>query len=570
MDNEPNQPAAETLARAAELDRKLSELAAKTETVFDVNDPVEVIARSVGEVFRPRRELFFRTSDRTVVARGADGQWEPMDQTWAVTYFPEHGVKWTKGKRKANLKQQMAAEILRATAFRDALPKLNGVNPVRLPVVSEDLDERGFAKRKGFGKIRLLPIGYDEETGIWTEDGIDYPEDIHSDDAVEWFDRLYKYFDWTDPNRQAVQMAACLSVYMREMFDGRPPIFVWNSNIPGSGKSRLAEMIGRMIFGACESMTLDQINRRELEQLLHTCALNDEKIVWFDDVEGKLYASELRQWATAKSRGGRAFHSQKKFYVDRVRSATFVTGTHLKIDEHLERRSLYVDLFPVLEAKNRRLPADAMEITDEWLDDPENRSRFLGCLWALVRRWDEANRPLGPRPKLASFEGWSRMVPGAVACAGFGDCLAPFEAPDAGGLDTSEAKQLVEALIKHHAKEFDGKGYADALDVIAEARKHRLFVHVLGDVDLIVQDLDRNPRWRWVANADGEELTMGQKLRQAARYRDAAIDSKWGKLWNRLACQGRTFVVDGRAFSFGRRDDTRTKRYDIVEVELPG
>lgn len=567
MDNgQTNETVADAADRAAELDARLGAMTAPgpVERVFDVLDPVEALAASIGAMFRERRELFLRTSDRQVMARGADGVWEPMDSTWAVSYFPAHGVKWTKGKKRTNVGERLAAQILRATEFRDCLPRLTGVNQVRLPVLSRtELDERDCRERRGFGRLRLLPAGYDEETGIWTEDTLEYPVDLHPEEAKEWFDGLLQYFEWTDPARLAVQMAATLSVFCREMFEGRPPLFVWNSNLPGSGKSRLAEMIGRMILGDVGAKVLDQRNQRELEQLLNTCAMSGDAVVWFDDVEGKVYSPELRAWATAKSRGGRILGGNRMFQAH-VRAATFLTGTQLKIDEHLGRRSLWVDLFPRQAAGERILPEDATVICGKWMDDDANRRMFLAACWACVRQWDEAHRPLGSRASLESFEGWSEVIPGMVMAMGWGDCLLKFEAPDAGDLDTAESVALVHRLIQEHAAANGGKGWCDSRDIISTARVAGLFRHVLGELDLIVEDLDGKRSWRWETKSADGEPTDGEKRRQAARWRDAQIDSRWGKLWGRLACAGRVFTVAGKQWQFGGRKSRGTMRYEIV------
>lgn len=526
--------------------------------VLDLKETAAKLAVKIGEVMAGKTVLFLRGSE--VVARTNAKTFETMDPVWFATWLPANGFVVRFGKSEVDLPEKIGARILRSMEFRALLPVLNGVNAVRLPAFRAALEESGMKARKGFRRLDLLPFGFDAESGVWTESGFDYPEDWTAEDAQEWFRNLFRFFPWTDEDRVAVQFAAMFSAFCRDMFVGRPPMFVWNSNLPGSGKSTLSKLPLRFIFGKASPRTLDQRNRRELAQELNTAAMEHVEAVWFDDVVGKIHAPELRVWITEGNKTGRILGGNRSFDAP-VRALTYVTGAQLTIDDHMARRALWVDLFPDAQWTDRKLPKEAIRIDEKWLKDPANRRDFLAALWAMVRHWDHSGRPEG-EGSVESLEGWAEIVPGIVAANGFGNCLARFEAPDAGDLDSMESRKLLTALIR----EFRERGQCNHVDIVATARTHGLFRHVLGELDLIVAELDCRRGWRWETKSPDGIPTDGEKRRQAARWRDERIDSRWGKLWKRLALAGLRFEVDGVKYRFGSRRSNAGALFEIIPL----
>jgi hypothetical protein len=550
---------------AAEIDAALAALAADDVTAvadagwpelrLNVDLPAVELARRIGDCVGPRNVIW--TRDDVPVVR-VQGRFVPLEPVLMTTWlWGQHIVPWCR-LGATDLPERVGARVLRSEEFRRRLPVLRGVNQVRLPVLRAEADDGGMRARRGFRRIELLPIGFDPESGIWTEGGVDYPDDWTQDDAQEWFFRIMRHFPWQDPDRMAVQMAAMFSLYCRELYTGRPPAFVWNSNLSGSGKSTLARLPLRMILGRATPMFLNQSNTRELDEQLNTAAVSYVSAVWWDDVRGRIYHELLRTWVTEDTRGGRLLGGNTMFDVS-VRAVTFFTGAQLTIDDHMARRSLWVDLFPTQRIEDRVLPEDTVRLTARWLADGQNRREFLAAMWAAVRHWDGQNRPEGSG-LIDSLEGWSEVVPGIVAANGWGDCLAARSNQTDGDLDTVEGRALIQAVIR----EFREVGTCGAVDVIATARRESLFKHVLGDLDLLIESLDMRRGWVWRTAEENRIPTRQEKAEQAARYRDERVDSRWGKIWKRLAMENLEHVVDGRRYLFAKRGDRGV--YDIREL----
>jgi hypothetical protein len=276
-------------------------------------------------------------------------------------------------------------------------------------------------------------------------------------------------------------------------------------------------------------------------------------------VKGRIYHELLRPWITEETWGGRLLGGNTLFDVS-IQAVTFITGAQLTIDDHMARRSLWIDLFPLQRIEDRVLPEDTVEITARWLNDEQNRREFLAACWAAVRHWDQQNRPEGAGI-VPSLEGWSEIVPGIVQNMGWGDCLAPRSNTADGDLDTLEAKALIQAIIRQYRE----AGTCVSVDVMAVARENALFKHILGDLDLLVEDLDMRRGWRWKTKEENQIPTETEKRWQAARYRDEKVDSKWGKVWKRLAMENLEHKVDGRRYLFEKKGDRGI--YHIIDLD---
>lgn len=556
--------------------------------------PADEMAIQIADHLRGKNLLFVRDEVIGTVDT-ASGLFRPMDsdrfRTWlpgTAGMIPFQKFDKDSGKPvKTEIKVESARAVLASDQLRDRLPRLRRINLIRMPVLREALDERGSEKRKGYRKMELLGYGYDAETETYTVK-MDCPFDEGADpnEAVKWFRQLLKYFDMDDRSR-AVQIASMLTVFGAGLFRGRSPLFTWNSPHGGSGKSRLAQLTAETVFPSIGRAGYHWRNPEETRKEIDAVQRALSPVLWFDDVTlppgMELRSTDLNRWLTAGVWQCRVIQTGE-LYAGKIIAATMLTGTHLELDEQLFRRALWVDIFPRMKARDRVLPKDAIRLDDSFFLDEKMRSKVLSYLWALCRWWDDNDRPPALSRPLESFENWAVVIPAIVSSAGFADCLAPFEAPDAGERSAREMKALVRALVLSHAR---GKDVFEVTmkDVIREARLNGLFVESLGALDSIFGELNQKKghEWRDVpdveANADVAEAggapeesdfmrapTDDEKLIQAAEWRDRSIDSKFGKEFQRAAVAGQWFKVDEDIWQFGKRKDYRGSRFEVAKV----
>jgi hypothetical protein len=527
---------------------------------LNVAAPIRTMTLQLAEQLRGRHLLFVRSGVPGTIT--PEGQWKAMTPDRMTTWLGRIGITTVKGKREPmpeDLEIGKARQLLAADDLLGDLPPLNAVNLVRQPVVRKRLDERGLRV------VELLPAGYDEESGVYTIDSVPIDEEMYPEDGESHLRRLLRFFPWSEPARMSAQLAGMLTCFCREMFPGRAPMFVLNSNLPESGKSTLARMMVEPVFGAIGTQSLNTKDEYGTEQKLHTVARNFRPVLWMDDLKGKLFSTQLNEWLTQPSRSGRILGGQEEFSVP-VRTVTVITGAQLDLDDHLNRRSIWVDLFPRVPGSERVLPEEAIVIDEDWFRDPVQRGLLLSALWAVVRNWDGRNRP-GATRRIGSFEGWSDWVPGMVGALGWDDPLKRFEAPDAGDSEGREMRELVVSVIRKYKVREGAQGFCTPEDIIGEARIMGLFLDTLGTIEDVIEALNAKKGHVWKAASETEGPTDGERRRQAARWRDKALDRAWGARWKRRAMEGQEFVVDGKRYAFGDRRSSKARKYVITEIE---
>ena len=98
-----------------------------------------------------------------------------------------------------------------------------------------------------------------------------------------------------------MQVAAMLTVFCQTMLkDGhRSPMFVYNANMVGSGKSLLAQIALIPVHGSAD--THGFYTTEEMKKELDTHALEMTPYMFFDDQWGFVKSSHLNAFLTAKT-----------------------------------------------------------------------------------------------------------------------------------------------------------------------------------------------------------------------------------------------------------------------------
>lgn len=485
---------------------------------IDMDEPVSDMARQLGGLCS-RQPIFFRAG--YLVGLDDKGQLEAMSPerfgSWIEKFVTT--VRWTKdrGEHASTMSVDLAKKIMAADCFRVQIRELKFYFPVRLPVI-----------RKG-GEVELLDVGFDEQTGSWTEDSVPYRHDMTLKAAGGV---VHKYLgEWPYADRgimdnwalnksrdAAVILAGMVGVFCRPMFGPgiKRPLCAVSGNQPGTGKTTLCKMMMALVYGLPAEMTLPP-NEEKFERLLESTALGMEPFLFLDDVGKMMRSNALNKFVTASVHGGTRLYTQQTFEAPNV-TQVFVTGNDLPIEANLKRRVIWCELFLSGEVQNREF---AIEVTDALIATDEVRAELLGAMWALVREWARQRETvpvMSGRRVIKSFELYCRVVGGVLSSVGWAD---PFvEAPGISGGD-SESREFKALLIAaadscmFSPQEFT---VGQMIDLAREMKILEYFVGVPGDGDLIKKD-----RIRW-----------GKRL---AEYR------------------GRTYQrSDGQYFQFGRRD----------------
>lgn len=550
------------------------------------NGTVRDMAVAVADVMATKP--IYNRNDEVVVLDGVTGRAWPMDPAWFVTWA-ERYVTFGRTNRKGedmveSIGEARAKQILRSSDFRDRLKPLRGVNAVRLPVLDGPEGDR----------VRLLPLGYDAPTGIFTlECGLEYATDWPLAQARECLAGVFGKFPWADSKSVgsgglmqgrsfAVHLAAMLTAYCAQMLPekGRPPLFFYNSNIPGGGKSLLCKVVLLAVHGRAGSSTISE-RGEEFKKELDSAAQCLKPFLFFDDFRGYLQNELLNSWLTSSTWDGRILGGPLQFSAA-LRGMTLLAGNQVRLSEDLGRRTLIVDLFLEESVQERELPEGAVELTEGWVLDPVNRGRLLSALYTLVREYYEPTEALLQEPVktrvIASFVEWSGLIPKIVVAAGYADPTQRVKLPDAGSNEESDRAALVREMIAAHLILPGVNAVRVRLDDLAVmARRKGIFCELLGTVEDVERELDAKRAWPEglfpshdsLGNLDGGEmrrkpLTAAERRSLAERYLTHAQCTSFGYRMRKAA--GMVFGVEGRRFVFGAREDSRRSEFHIREV----
>jgi hypothetical protein len=491
---------------------------------LDTRTVVSGLARQCGQLLR-MTPLFLR-GNFIVTVDEVTGQTAPMDSTrfvtWAETYLSfgqNEGTGNAQIFKPKSISSDLASKILAADAFRRELRPLRGVHDVSLPTWAN-------AEKTA---VRLLPPGYDEETGIFTAPAFEYPTDLPPDEAWRFFLETYADFPFAEgkpleKNRSfAVQMAAHFTAYGRLLVnDCLRPAFLFLANQSGSGKSLLAILSAAP---ACGTISLEEFprNEDELGKCLTTLVYEGRFFQGWDNVKHRLDSPALECFLTSRQRTGRILGQTATVTAPNL-ATVFLTGNQVTLSTDMKRRVLVVDLFCANDASDRQF---ATPISEDWAREPQTRARFLAALWSLVNHWQAQGCTRLTERLIPSFETFSAIVGGLVTTANFAN---PIEAPETQMDETEQGWRLLLRALADLVPTGSSHEYpVDAAMKVAEE---------LGVLDLLT------------AGGQDERKTFGQRIRQ----------------W-----RGRRFLDNqGREFEFAKKRNGSGALYPVTVFEKAG
>lgn len=457
-------------------------------------------------------------------------RFEPMTKEYFASWAERHIATYkTRHDRDGNpfdvckpMTRDNAALCLASYDFAMHLPSIERTYPTPVPVIPEH-----------GGPLRLASPGYDRDTGTFVF-GADFEVDPsfivpgdtlpsgrgYYDDrmtlnqAVRHLHQLFSQFpfsDWTDPfipgedspfydpdhpdkkirlsRSLAVQIMAMLAVFAGGCVPQKASRlgFLMNANLQRSGKTLLVKMAVSPVYGGFKAQSW----RKEEENMLKILdaeTLAGSNYICFDNVRDVVASPPLEGFMTSPGWTGRILGMSKMFDTEN-NVVLYLTGNNTSLGADMQERLLIVDLYvETADRQDREVeikPED--EIDDVWLSRPENRRLILSSLWAIVRHWDAAGRPLATGKPRKGFGTWCRILGGMVEFAGFGDALERPKNLD--GCGDSESEDI-RSLIQHACEGIRARHmtFAEITDL---AWQHGLFPWLMHGKEDFDQDLGR-------------------------------------------------------------------------------
>jgi hypothetical protein len=265
------------------------------------------------------------------------------------------------------------------------------------------------------GTILCQP-GYDPATGLLLDAATEFPEisDRPSQsDAIAARDVLLEVvadFPFERPVHQAAWLAGLLTPLARFAFIGPAPLFLVDSNTRGAGKGLLLDCVSRIATGERFTIAAYTSDEDELRKRITSLALAGDRLVLFDNLDGKFGNAVLDAALTGTNWKDRVLG------VNRMAEAPlfmtwYATGNNVCIAADTARRVCHVRLESPEERPEERQDFRHRNLL-AWVG--ENRFKLLAAALTILRAYCAAGRPDQRLPAWGSFEGWSGLVRSAV------------------------------------------------------------------------------------------------------------------------------------------------------------
>lgn len=289
------------------------------------------------------------------------------------------------------------------------IPEITGVT--NCPVMRPDgsiLDENGFDPQTGL--FAVLP---DDQPKV--------AENLTQEDAKEAADELLETvcdFPFATREHQAAFVAALLTPLAREAYQGSTgPLFLFDANTRGAGKSLLADLISLIVTGTEATRFTAPINDEEARKRITALVEAADRIVLIDNIAGRFGSPSLDAALT-----GTVWKDRRLGHTALVeaplRMTWLASGNNVILGADTARRVCHIRLESPLEhpedRQGFRYPNIRQHVT-------EKRSRLIAAALTILRAYVVAGRPDMKLKPWGSFEGWSGLVRNAIVFAGLAD-----------------------------------------------------------------------------------------------------------------------------------------------------
>jgi hypothetical protein len=271
--------------------------------------------------------------------------------------------------------------------------------------------------------VLLTTPGYDPDTGLLLDlagDPPAVPENPSHGEAVAARDELLAVvadFPFSGEAHRAAWLATLLTPPARFAFAGPAPLFLVDANVRGAGKGLLLDVITRILTGERFTVAAYTADQDELRKRITSLALGGNRLVLFDNLEGRFGNAVLDGALTATSWEDRVLASNRM-----MRAPLFVTwyatGNNVAVGADTARRVCHIRLESPCERPEERSDFSHRDLLGHV---GEHRRRLLGAALTILRAYCVAGRPEQELPAWGSFDAWSRLVRSAVVWVGLPD-----------------------------------------------------------------------------------------------------------------------------------------------------
>jgi hypothetical protein len=288
--------------------------------------------------------------------------------------------------------------------------------------------------------------GYDETTGILHLPNARYPslpaapslEDAK--DAAARLLELVKDFPFASDAHRAGWLAGVLTPVARFAFSGPAPLFLFDANVRGAGKSLLADVTAEIVCGRPMPRTSQAADEAEESKRITSLAMQGQRLILIDNISRPFGSGPLDAALTSVTWRERKLGDNDMPELPLL-AVWYGTGNNVTFKGDTGRRCLHIRLDSNLERPERRAGFTHPNLL-EWVH--EHRAARLVDALTILRAFIVAGRPVGECTRWGSYEGWSDLVRGALVWCGLADPADTRSEHGALDQDSSALADLIE------------------------------------------------------------------------------------------------------------------------------
>lgn len=261
-------------------------------------------------------------------------------------------------------------------------------------------------------------------------------------------------FQFASESDRSAWIALLATLIARPGIDGPVPLALIDANLPGSGKTLLADVACKIASGRPTRVTPTSGDAEELRKLATTVAIEGRQYVLLDNQTngGKVGGRTLDMIVTARTWNDRLLGSNVSREIP-INACWIMTGNNMVARGDLARRVVRCRLEADVERPERRTGFRIGDLGGHVLRE---RAAYVGAILAILRAHAAAGRPRMPGIEpMGGFEAWDAVVRGALIAAGLADPLGSAESMRAE--DPGEAGERAR-LISSWAQLPDARG----------------------------------------------------------------------------------------------------------------
>lgn len=275
------------------------------------------------------------------------------------------------------------------------------------------------------GSIASEP-GYDAATGLYLLpfEGFEAPsaEPTLADAraAIAEIKEVVSDFNFESEVHRSAFLAALLTLVGRSAIEGPTPLFLFDANIRGAGKTLLAGLISWIVLGRELSTSTYTDDSNELRKRITASAIAGDRLITLDNLAGTLGNDTLDRALTSTRWQDRVLgHSE---VVDLPLSAIwFATGNNVIVKADTGRRVIHIRLDVMVEKPEERV---GFRHPDLVAHVKQHRARLYRAALTILSAYIRAGRPPQTVGPMGSYEGWTGLVCSALVWCGLPDPCA--------------------------------------------------------------------------------------------------------------------------------------------------